>query len=150
RVDAFRADLLRGARPWIDPDRAAIQSALTAHLRHQSEDLGRRPPCRRPTFRWSGGICAIGGFSPLTEHLHGCRYDASALEIQRRWGVKELSANDPTVIGSYRVIGVLGSGGMGRVYLGQSRQSKRLAIKVLRAELAEDPVYRRRFAREVV
>ena len=63
--------------------------------------------------------------------------------------MKSLGASDPTVVGSYRVIGVLGGGGMGRVYLAESRSGRRLAIKVIKSELAEDPAFRRRFAREV-
>ncbi len=63
--------------------------------------------------------------------------------------MKPLTDTDPHRIGSYRLLGVLGSGGMGRVYLGQSTAGRRLAVKVIRAELAEDPVFRRRFAREV-
>jgi len=38
---------------------------------------------------------------------------------------------------------------MGRVYLGQSRTGRRLAIKMLSEQFAEDPEYRERFAREV-
>jgi hypothetical protein len=63
--------------------------------------------------------------------------------------MKTLGPGDPPVIGSYRVIGVLGTGGMGRVYLGQSLTGKRVAIKVVRPELVEEPEIRRRFAREV-
>jgi serine/threonine protein kinase len=64
--------------------------------------------------------------------------------------MKPLASSDPTVVASYRLLGVLGGGGMGRVYLGQSRSGRLLAIKVVRPELAEDPEFRRRFAREVV
>lgn len=63
--------------------------------------------------------------------------------------MKPLGAADPSAVASYRLIGVLGGGGMGRVYLGESRTGRRVAIKVVRDELAEDPVFRRRFAREV-
>jgi outer membrane protein assembly factor BamB len=63
--------------------------------------------------------------------------------------VKSLTAFDPTVIGSYRLLGVLGTGGMGRVYLGQSPSGRPVAVKVVRADLMDDPATRRRFAREV-
>jgi predicted Ser/Thr protein kinase len=63
--------------------------------------------------------------------------------------VRPLSDTDPTIIGSYRLIGVLGNGGMGRVYMGQSRSGRPVAIKVIRPDLVDDPVFRRRFAREV-
>jgi predicted Ser/Thr protein kinase len=63
--------------------------------------------------------------------------------------MKPLSASDPDFVATYRLLGVLGTGGMGRVYLGESRTGRRVAIKVIRADLADDPVFRRRFAREV-
>ena len=52
-------------------------------------------------------------------------------------------------VGPYRLIAALGAGGMGKVYLGQSRAGRQVAIKVIRAELAEDAGFRLRFAREV-
>jgi outer membrane protein assembly factor BamB len=63
--------------------------------------------------------------------------------------MKPLGRSDPASVGTYRLLGVLGDGGMGRVYLGRSAAGRRVAIKVIRADLAEDPVFRRRFAREV-
>ena len=63
--------------------------------------------------------------------------------------MKPLGAADPAAVGSYRLLGVLGGGGMGRVYLGESRTGRRVAVKVIRAELADDAVFRRRFSREV-
>src|SRR6266700_4079803 len=63
--------------------------------------------------------------------------------------VQELQADDPELIGPYRVVGRLGSGGMGRVFLGRSPGGRLLAIKVIRAELAGDPEFRARFRREV-
>ncbi|MBM9618022.1 protein kinase domain-containing protein [Streptomyces zhihengii] len=57
--------------------------------------------------------------------------------------------HDPRDIGPYRILSVLGTGGMGRVYLGRSRTGRLAAVKVVRSELAADAGYRRRFAREV-
>jgi len=53
------------------------------------------------------------------------------------------------MVGPYRIVGRLGSGGMGWVYLGRSTSGRALAVKVVRPELAADPEFRRRFAREV-
>ena len=61
----------------------------------------------------------------------------------------ELQPEDPRRIGPYRLEERLGSGGMGRVYLGRSPGGRRVAIKVIRPELAEDADFRARFAREV-
>ena len=63
--------------------------------------------------------------------------------------VKELQPGDPQTIGPYRLVGQLGSGGMGRVFLGVSAGGRPVAVKVVRAELAADPEFRNRFAREV-
>lgn len=54
----------------------------------------------------------------------------------------------PKRIGKYRILRELGGGGMGLVYLAESRVHGRVALKVIRPELARDPEFRRRFARE--
>ncbi|WP_328671145.1 serine/threonine-protein kinase [Streptomyces sp. NBC_00328] len=52
-------------------------------------------------------------------------------------------------IGPYRIVGRLGSGGMGWVYLGRSPAGREVAVKVVRPELAAEREFRERFAREV-
>jgi len=61
----------------------------------------------------------------------------------------ELQPGDPQLIGPYRLTGRLGSGGMGHVYLGLSPGGRAVAVKVIRADLAEDPEFRARFRREI-
>ncbi|MCW2859703.1 MAG: serine/threonine protein kinase [Actinoallomurus sp.] len=60
-----------------------------------------------------------------------------------------LQAEDPRRIRGYQLLGRLGAGGMGTVYLGRSPAGLPVAIKVVHAELAEQPSFRTRFAREV-
>ncbi|MGV9288635.1 outer membrane protein assembly factor BamB family protein [Streptomyces sp. NPDC003719] len=61
-----------------------------------------------------------------------------------------LEAGDPGRVGPYRIVGRLGSGGMGQVYLARSPGGRATAVKVVHEELAEDAAFRRRFGREVV
>jgi Protein kinase domain len=63
--------------------------------------------------------------------------------------VEELGSGDPRNIGPYQLLGRLGSGGMGQVFLAQSPGGRRVAVKVIRPDLADAPDFRRRFAREV-
>ncbi|WP_432824380.1 serine/threonine-protein kinase [Dactylosporangium sp. CA-092794] len=59
-----------------------------------------------------------------------------------------LRAGDPAVVGSYRLRGVLGVGGMGTVYLAVRPDGREVALKVINPELGGDPVFRERFAAE--
>ena len=54
----------------------------------------------------------------------------------------------PQQVGRYRLTGRLGAGGMGVVYRAEGRRGE-VALKVVRAELAQDPSFRARFRREV-
>ncbi|MFJ4864704.1 serine/threonine-protein kinase [Streptomyces sp. NPDC088748] len=60
-----------------------------------------------------------------------------------------LKADDPAVVGGYRLAAVLGAGGMGKVYLSYTPGGRPIAIKVIRPEFSEDPEFRRRFQQEV-
>ncbi|KQZ18786.1 serine/threonine-protein kinase [Streptomyces clavifer] len=60
-----------------------------------------------------------------------------------------LRADDPPVVGGYRLAARLGAGGMGQVYLSHTQGGRPVAVKVVRPELADDPGFRRRFGREI-
>jgi serine/threonine protein kinase len=63
------------------------------------------------------------------------------VEPLRRW--------DPEQIGGYVLIGRLGAGAMGQVYLGRSAAGRLVAVKTIKTELAEEPDFRTRFGQEV-
>jgi serine/threonine protein kinase len=65
----------------------------------------------------------------------------SVLQPLRRW--------DPERIGPYAIIGKLGAGAMGQVFLARSVAGRLVAVKTIRVEMAEEPGFRARFAREV-
>ncbi|MBB5119965.1 hypothetical protein AF335_23015 [Streptomyces eurocidicus] len=63
--------------------------------------------------------------------------------------VDPLAPSDPRHIGPYQLEGRLGTGGMGQVFLGTSPGGRKVALKVIRPELAAAAPFRARFAREV-
>ncbi|WEV29775.1 bifunctional serine/threonine-protein kinase/ABC transporter substrate-binding protein [Streptomyces sp. 71268] len=63
--------------------------------------------------------------------------------------MEPLWPTDPPLVAGHRLLGRLGAGGMGVVYLGRSPGGSLLAIKVIAADRADDPTFRVRFRREV-
>ncbi|MFI0372073.1 PQQ-binding-like beta-propeller repeat protein [Actinomadura sp. 1N219] len=61
----------------------------------------------------------------------------------------QLEPDDPREIGGYRLLGRLGEGGMGQVFLGRSASGLLVAVKVIHARYADDKSFRARFRREV-
>ncbi|MEU5311146.1 serine/threonine-protein kinase [Streptomyces sp. NPDC021562] len=63
--------------------------------------------------------------------------------------MQPLADDEPTAVGPYRLLGRLGSGGMGRVYLGRSAGGRTVAVKIVHPHFAPDEEFRARFRREV-
>ena len=63
--------------------------------------------------------------------------------------LESLAPGDPRNVGAYELRARLGSGGMGRVYLGLSGGGRAVAVKVIHPELAQDLEFRARFRQEV-
>ncbi|MFD8631983.1 serine/threonine-protein kinase [Streptomyces sp. NPDC059533] len=62
--------------------------------------------------------------------------------------MEPLGVGDPVRLGPYRILGVLGAGGMGKVYFGRDNDGRTAAVKVLLPELAHDAHLAQRFLRE--
>src|SRR5579872_1057931 len=60
-----------------------------------------------------------------------------------------LLPGDPRWLGAYELLGRIGHGGQGTVFLARGRGGGPVAVKLLRAEWTREPAARARFAREV-
>ncbi|WP_214415825.1 serine/threonine-protein kinase [Sphaerisporangium fuscum] len=66
-----------------------------------------------------------------------------------RSGAEPLRPDDPEHIGPYRLLGRLGQGGMGTVYLAEAPTGRQVAVKVVKAQLTVDEGFAVRFHAEV-
>ncbi|MEW2623965.1 PQQ-binding-like beta-propeller repeat protein [Streptomyces sp. NPDC048106] len=60
-----------------------------------------------------------------------------------------LTSGDPESIGGYTLLGRLGSGGMGVVYLGVSVSGRQVAVKLVHGPYAQEEEFRTRFRQEI-
>ena len=63
--------------------------------------------------------------------------------------MERLKPGDPSRVGNYRLIGRLGEGGMGQVFLGLSPGGRQVAVKIIHPGHASGKQFRERFAREI-
>jgi serine/threonine protein kinase len=63
--------------------------------------------------------------------------------------MERLKPDDPSRVGNYRLIGRLGEGGMGQVFLGLSPGGRQVAVKIIHPGYARSKQFRERFAREI-
>lgn len=62
--------------------------------------------------------------------------------------MEPLRPGDPEQIGGYTCVARLGAGGMGQVFLAHADDGALVALKLIHPDLAEDPAFHARFARE--
>jgi serine/threonine protein kinase len=73
-----------------------------------------------------------------------------AAQAQERMpDIYPLEDGDPRQLGDYTLDGRLGEGGQGVVYLGRAPSGRRVAVKLLHANISRDAAARARFLREV-
>ncbi|MET9677372.1 ABC transporter substrate-binding protein [Streptomyces sp. NPDC006482] len=90
--------------------------------------------------------------SPTTPESQPERQPTPRPEPQGRpepGALQPLLPSDPSSIAAYRLLGRLGAGGMGVVYLGRTATGELAAVKVTHADQADQPDFRARFRREV-
>ncbi|MFF2394367.1 serine/threonine-protein kinase [Nocardia sp. NPDC058114] len=64
--------------------------------------------------------------------------------------MKPLGSQDPEQLGRYRLLAVIGRGGMGQVLLGQGQDGRLVAVKQIHRQFTGNPEFRARFRREVL
>ncbi len=122
------------------PDTGTGFRVLGAHVLGENYDVGSMLvvhgsslPGYGPIVHYCGEAIALTEGEPTMPQ--------SIVQPLRRW--------DPERIGPYSIIGKLGAGAMGQVFLARSTAGRLVAVKTIKVELAEEAGFRARFAREV-
>jgi hypothetical protein len=143
-------EALPGAAPVrAEPAEAAQHSDLARALEaiaRQREDLDAVARADEPSLAEQSTL--PGEAAPAVEpavHAPGASTAGSGTGAR----IGPLGKQDPRRIGPFRLVGRLGGGAMGEVFLAVGPGQRPAALKLIRAELARDPLFRRRFAAEL-
>jgi eukaryotic-like serine/threonine-protein kinase len=123
------------------------------------ENLYHSALAREPTERAAFLLRSCAGDEALRQEVESLLanegeaksfIEAPALEVAAKGMAEDRSQSlIGGQVGSFKVLSLLGVGGMGEVYLGEDQRLDRtIALKILPTELASDPERMRRFIRE--
>jgi hypothetical protein len=105
----------------------------------------RAPDANPPTVELPPVPSSDGAQPPVEEPIQPGELIAGV----EAGAVAPLQRDDPRRIGQYRLLGRLGTGAMGRVYLGVSKGRRPVAVRAITADLSGDRTFRERFAAEI-
>ncbi|MGW1778671.1 caspase, EACC1-associated type [Streptomyces sp. NPDC002143] len=127
------------------------EQSLGATVAHLHEDVARR--LRDASVQ---NAISNAGVPPVPDLHYSGRPDQflfvrgqAAVRGGAEYRFESLKEGDPRKVGPYELRARLGAGGVGRVYLAFPPAGQSVAVKVLRADLGQDPEFGDRFAREV-
>lgn len=141
-LDTTPASQLKGYSGGVPDD--ALRDAEGASNGRLPRDNGEEREPGRLARSLGTGLTALG-------HVDGVAFrDTPSLSPERARGpgMEPLQAGDPRRVGRYTVEARLGSGGMGRVFLGRSDGGDLAALKIIHEGFADDETFRCRFRHE--
>ncbi|MBK9387693.1 MAG: protein kinase [Planctomycetes bacterium] len=130
----------RSLHPWLAYDEDTLRVAFFDKLdrrAHFLDFVSGSPPREELLALWEPAVFAL-----FEEHAARGATRTAEDEVER--------AVDPRAFGEFSILGRLGAGGMGEVFLARQASLDRLvALKMLPPSVATDPLARARFAREI-